>query len=458
MAEPEHHSLPTPAEKAVFPPGLHHAWRFALFNGLSFPLVVGSPMFLYAKTLHASATALGLIAGMMPLLVVFQIPAVGYINRIGFKRFVITGWSSRILFSLGIALVPLTAGFLDVPTRLVLILALLFGFNLVRGISSCAWLPWITALIPDTLRGKYVARDTAMTSLGCFLAVLTAAASLGETPRPWQFTGVFVFSAAMGLISVGFLKRIPDVAISEQARTSRTPVPWLAMLRHPPFRKLLRTVLAWAVAYGGITAFTVAYLKTETTLTDGTILLVTSVAFLGGLSSLWFLGSRLDHLGSKPVVSFAFGIWILILAGWMALAGGALTARLPFVIALQFLMGLFAALVNMSNNRLAMVVIPAMGRSHFFALYSVISNVALGLAPIAWGLLIDAIGHRHASYLGLDWNRYTVFFAAAALVFALALALARRLEEPKAASLEMLLTEMLITSPQRFWLRFWPRG
>jgi hypothetical protein len=36
-------------------------------------------MVLYAKTLRASATVLGIIAGMMPLLVIFQIPAANYI-------------------------------------------------------------------------------------------------------------------------------------------------------------------------------------------------------------------------------------------------------------------------------------------------------------------------------------------------------------------------------------------
>ncbi len=53
-----------------------------------------------------------------------------------------------------------------------------------------------------------------------------------------------------------------------------------------------------------MTAFTVAFLKTETGMSEGKILLVTSVAFLGGLSSLWLLGSRLDRLGSKPVLTF----------------------------------------------------------------------------------------------------------------------------------------------------------
>jgi MFS family permease len=148
----------------------------------------------------------------------------------------------------------------------------------------------------------------------------------------------------------------------------------------------------------------------------------------------------------------------LILAGWIALAGGALRASLPLLLYLQFLMGLFAALVNMANNRLAMAVIPVMGRNHFFALYSVFMWVTLGLAPIGWGLLIDAVGGWQGGFLGLTWNRYNIFFAAAAAVFAITFVFSRRLDEPKAASMEALLTEILIESPQRFWLRFWSRG
>jgi hypothetical protein len=34
----------------------------------------------------------------------------------------------------------------------------------------------------------------------------------------------------------------------------------------------------------------------------------------------------------------------------------------------------------------------------------------------------------------------------------------RNLDEPEAASMEELLREILIHSPQRFLVRFWPRG
>jgi len=439
-----------------YPPGLYDAWRFAIYNGLSFQIVLGSPMILYAKTLHASATVLGIIAGMMPLLVIFQIPAAHYIERVGYKRFVLSGWGTRTMFTFAMALVPLTTGFLDPATRLVLILTGLFGFNLVRGIASCAWLPWITSLVPDHLRGRYVARDAAMSNLGSFLTVIASAACLGEAPRPWQYTVIFTFSAAMGLVSLVFLRRVPDVPITETERSSNTPVPWLAMLGHPPFRKLLRLVVVWSVAYGGITAFTVAFLKSETDMSEGKILLVTSVAFLGGLGSLWFPGHRLDHFGCKPILTFALGIWLLILAAWIALAGGVLAPHLPLVLAIQFLMGLFAALMSIGNSRLAMGIIPPMGRNHFFALYSVFANVTLGLAPIAWGLLIDAVGGWHGRLLGLNWNQYTIFFALALAVFGLGMVLAGKLHEPRAASLDTLLTEILVATPRRLWARFWP--
>ena len=457
---PEHETnTQTVGQKShSFPPGLHNAFLFAAFNALSFQIVLSSPMVLYAKTLGVSATVLGIIAGMMPLLVMFQIPAANYINRVGYKRFVLAGWTTRVMFIFGMALVPLTGVFLDTGARLALMLLLLFGFNLSRGISSCAWLPWISTLVPPTVRGKYLSRDAGVTNLASFVAFLIAAACLSGASRAWQFALLFAFSAVMGAASLIFLKRIPDAEISEQVRTSTTRVPWLEMVRHPPFRKLLRTVVAWSVAYGGMTTFTVAFLKTEAGMSEGRILAVTSTAFLGGWSSLWFLGSRLDRLGSKPVLSFSFAAWLAVLAGWISLAGGVFLPQLANVLALQFLMGLLAALVSMSNTRLAMAIIPTMGRNHFFAIYSVVANVTLGLVPIAWGLLIDAVGARQSVWLGLSWNRYTVFFAGAALAFLVTLFLARRLDEPEAASMEELLREILVQSPQRFWLRFWPRG
>ena len=459
--------------KDAFPPGLNNAYSFALFNALSFQIVLSSPMVLYAKTLHASATVLGVITGMMPLLVIFQIPAAAYIERVGYKRFVFAGWGTRVSLIFVMALVPLTSRFLNLGSQLALILTLLFGFNLSRGISSCAWLPWISSLVPAEIRGRYLSREAACVSLGSSLSFWLAALCLGAKPAPWQFGLLFGFSGIMGAVSLIFLKRIPE-HISGPATTaenpepatpvmpspskSKEPVPWGAMLRYGPVQKLLWMIVAWSVAYGGITAFTVVYLKSAAGMAENVILCATAISYLGGLASLWFLGHRLDGLGSKPVLTFSFAVWIIILLGWAGVAGGAFAPGFALVTAFQLLMGLFGAMVTTSNTRLAMVLIPIMGRTHFFALYSVIGSVTLGLSPIGWGLLLDTLGDFRATALGLEWNRFTIFFTAAAVAMAAATVLARRLEEPKAAGLDHLLRELLIQSPQRVLVRLWPRG
>lgn len=439
------------------PPGMHNALRFAVFNALSYQIVLSSPMVLYAKALGANATVLGIIAGMMPLLVIFQIPAANYIPRLGFKAFVYAGWGTRVMFIFAMAVVPLLGPLLERSWQLVLLLVLLFGFNLSRGISSCAWLPWLTALLPPPIRGHYLVREAAVTNLSSFFTFLIAALCLSGATRPWQFALLFAFSAVTGAISLTFLKRIPDASVPEAAHASKTPIPWRAMIAHPPFLRLLHSLVGYSVAYGGMVAFTVAFMKTEASMSEGMILLTTSVAFLGGLSSLWLIGSRLDSHGSKPVLLASFSAWLVVLGGWVLVAGGVLPLTILMLILLQYFMGLLAAVVQMSNTRLAMTVVPEMGRNHFFAIYSVANNVTLGLSPIAWGMLIDGVGARSVTWAGLAWTRYTFFFAGALVAFAITLALTRRLHEREAAGLDVLLREWLIRSPQRLWLRFWPR-
>lgn len=459
MESPKENTTTQAAHAAVeFPAGLHHAYWFATFNALSFQNILNNPMVLYGKSLGATETVIGVIAGMWALLVIFQIPAAQYVNRVGYRRFVYGGWGIRVCFIFGMALVPLTGGFLDRTTQLVLLLLLLFGFNLSRGISSAGWLPWIASLIPENIRGRYLARDAACVNLASFVGFLIAAACLGSDPQPWRFAVLFAFSAVTGAISLTFLKRIPDVAPPQDDQSRpRGRVPWFEMVNFPPFKKLLMMVVAWSAAYGAITAFTAAFLKGELNFGDDIILFLNSAFFLGGLSSLLLIESRLDRLGSKPVVTFALVAWVLVAAVWAAVAGKMLHAGMALVFALQFFMGLCGALVSMSNVRLVMEVVPAMGRNHFFALYSVIGSLTLGVAPILWGLGIDAIGARQWNGAHFIWNRFSAFFVAVALVFLVAIVFARRLDEPRAKTMDALLRDLFVHTPQRVWARLWPR-
>ena len=162
-------------------------------------------------------------------------------------------------------------------------------------------------------------------------------------------------------------------------------------------------------------------------------------------------------MGSKPALITSALIWILITLTWALVAGGIFRLNLNLIVALQFLMGFAMSTFNMSNVRLAMVTSPVMGRTHFFALFSVVANVTLGLAPVVWGLVIDTFATTNYPIRGVTLNRYTIFYMGCLLLFGVTVILMRRVDEPKAARVEELIRQILITSPQRFWARLLTR-
>src|ERR1700693_232343 len=79
------------------PAGIGNAYAFQVFNTVSFSIVLGTPMILYFKHLEASATVLGIVAALPNLLNILQIPAAQFVEQVGYRAFVLRGWSVRSL-------------------------------------------------------------------------------------------------------------------------------------------------------------------------------------------------------------------------------------------------------------------------------------------------------------------------------------------------------------------------
>ena len=108
-----------------------------------------------------------------------------------------------------------------------------------RGISSCAWLPWITALVPprcaaNTSPAMPRSRTSPASSPFCLPALAWPA-----TPGSWQFAILFAFSAIMGAVSLTFLKRIPDAEMTGGNPRLQGPGALARMVRYAPFKRLV---------------------------------------------------------------------------------------------------------------------------------------------------------------------------------------------------------------------------
>jgi MFS family permease len=433
-----------------------NSYRFSLFNALNFQITLGAPMVLYTKSLGASATTIGLVAAMAPLMTVLQLPTAYFIPKIGYKGFVLLGWSLRIILLVGLAILPLLRLF-DSTTQISLVLSLLFLFNVIRGISTGAWLPWITALVPEQARGAFLRFDQFSMQCGGLLAIAISTLVLWSGAARWQFALLFTISALASQMSLEFIRKIPDLEIGEQAKSSGQPVPWIAILKYPPFAKLLlfNVVYNWVV--GGLGAFVIAYLDGKAGYSAGLILAATLMSSIGAIISLPFFGLVLERTESKPILGLALILYVVTIVFWVLIAARVVRSDFWIVGFSYFLQGIAGALFSIANIRTAMATMPVVGRNHFFSLFTVFTSLSLGLAPIFWGVFLDVIG-KHEFVLGVfQVNRYSSYFALLAILTVVTIFLARPLEEKKGKAIETAVRDVVILARLRLFSRFLSR-
>ena len=396
--------------KSSYPPGAIYANWFSLFNAISFQIVFGTPAILYAKSLGAPATALGIIASLSPFLSICQIPAAHFLGRFGYKRFTFAGWGLRTFCVFLIALIPLMSS-LGNPAKLRILIASLFVFNLLRGIAAGAWLPWITALIPEPQRGRFISRDQFCLNFGSLAAILVCAYLLSEESQPWQFSLVFLLSTVGGWISLLFIKLMPDIAPGETLKQSNTAVPWREIVTYPPFFRLTFFVFLIMISAGCAGVFGVAFLKSQLHFGQSRILFINTLFFLGALVTLPLVGRIIDRIGNKTTLAVSLGILCVGFFTWSLLAAEALTPSLLLINTLYFTGGMAGAGIAVAQNRLMMSTMPEMGRNHFFAFFSVITSIGTGCAPIGWGMMIDSLDHFSLAQGPLHWNTFAVYYS-----------------------------------------------
>lgn len=415
---------------STYPKGAFSAHWFNLFNAVSFQIILGAPIIVYAKSIGASSTVLGIIASFTPLMTVFQLPAAQFLGNYGYKQFVLMGWSMRTVFIFIVTAVPLAA-FLDNSSKLAVLLASLFVFNLLRGISSAAWMPWIATLIPEEIRGRFLSIDQIFMHTGSLLALVSSAAVMTGNVAPWEYSVVFLLSASGATVSLYFIRKIPETATAETARKSSARVPWRSIISYPPFRELLVFNVLFMAVIGSLGVFTVEYLREFPKFNVSLVLYLSGISFIGALSSLPFVGRLVDDAGSKPVMTGALIVFGITILGWFLVAAGILPCSIWVIGLLNFLAGVAGANFNLANVRIIMSTMPEMGRNHFFALFTVITSLGLGAAPILWGVSLDFIGTYEAVTGAFHWRRHSIYFLALFVLNLLALALIRRLHETR---------------------------
>jgi MFS family permease len=184
---------------------------------------------------------------------------------------------------------------------------------------------------------------------------------------------------------------------------------------------------------GSLGVFTVEFQAVRGKYAEGMILLLGSLSFVGALAGLAWAGPRLDGTGSKPWLGRALTLFAVVIAGWFLLAAGLWPVTGWLVGLLNFTGGLAGAVFGVANTRIVMGSVPVMGRNHFFALFTVVSSLGLGVAPVLWGGMLDALRSREITVGWVTLDHYALYFASLVLLALFDRLLVRHLHEGGAA-------------------------
>jgi MFS family permease len=437
-----------PARPEPMPKDIHNVYIYEVFNTASWSVVLGSPMLLYFQHLEATATILALAASLAPVLNILQIPAAHFVERVGYRRFVLSGWTMRSMVVVGMALVAFLPESVDRATRMVLMLSLSLAYNTMRGISVCGFLPWFTHIVPESRRGEFLARDQLAGALAAIACLFIVGSLFRLHNARLSFGIIFSISAASAFASLNFLRRIPDVPV-EKITANPAPLPWREMLFYPPFLKYIRYNVITNMALGAAGVFWVRFFRVSLRVSESGVLFVAAFTTIALAVGLLLVGRLIDRAGNKPALTASGLLFACHYLGWAGVAAGIIpfnTLVLGFQI---FTSGFGSALWNLANVRIVMGIVPQMGRPHFLALYSVASNLTVGLVPLAWGPVMDYLDRWHVAWGYWQWNSYSLFYCVLAFTIGGGLMMLRSVVEPLTMTWDVFMTELLVKTPSR---------
>jgi MFS family permease len=230
-------------------------------------------------------------------------------------------------------------------------------------------------------------------------------------------------------------------------------VPWAAMLKYPPFTKLLIFTVVYNWVIGGLAAFIVGFLQNVGGFSDGMILACNMFAFIGAAISIPLVAGIMNRTGTKPVLRIAIVCYFWAVICWLLISSNLLTTTPLTVVLIYLILGVAGGLFGIANTRIAMDTMPLMGRNHFFALFTVFTSLSLGLAPICWGIFLDSVGHAQFQLGLFHVNRYSLYFLMLTILIAVTFVLANPLVEKKGEPLSLALRDAVIYARLRLFNR-----
>ena len=363
-------------------------------------------MVLLLEQLGGSTFQIGLTSSFVFILYPLQILATALLARLGFQRQMVLAWSFRALFLLVPLAIAIRAPDSPAPWMANAVVAAVFGFCVFRAFGVAAHLPWLAAILPDEVRGRFFATEGAIVSTVGVVALLTTAALFWVLTPYSAFRAVFGIAIFGSTMAVASLLRLP-------AGPRPAPSPIRAMLPETRrlclepglFRQYLGITAVGSVVGTSFSAFTIYYLKSEAHLESSVVLGFTAAQFGGQIVGSFSVRRFIDRIPLRQLMQISQLIVASVLAYWIFIL--TTNSLWPVPVAFSYLViGIALGISNTAHYTFIPELSSEQNRPVTMAIFGAVAGLLQGLGPVLWGLALrtgDAIP-------GVRADRFLLFF------------------------------------------------
>ncbi|MCE5230685.1 MFS transporter [bacterium] len=445
------HTAERPQTTSIFKavPAVVPLLWFQIFNAVSYNIVTDTPMVLLLQRWNAPEIYKGTLSAMMWLMATMQLVMATRVEYIGFRRLLLAGWTSRTVVLMVVCILP----FLSTPDNHVMLLtitmACMIVWSLLRGVATTAYQPWVRTLIAPQWRGRYFSLEQLTSNLSAAAMLLCWGLVLmkHDLTDP-QYGIIFVVSAIAGWVSIVFLRKVDSPPPLPGKPIAEPVIKWMPRVwAEKGFRKQIIVTILFYLSIGAFRLYTTVMLRDKLKFSENTILFFNAATLMAVVLSAWPWGLLADRFGSRPIMSLATRVLLVLLAFWFVLTLGVIPANPWLLGAFYTLFGLGFNGFHISNQRMYLNSAPKKFPVLALSTIQVFYSLSFGVSPLLWGGALDVMKKMKWTAWGMEIDRYTIFFGVSLVILLAAKYMIRRLPNETGVMPRRVLSYVMVDVP-----------
>ncbi|PJF47252.1 MAG: MFS transporter [Chloroflexi bacterium] len=365
--------------------------------------VFGSVFPLFLADLGLDKARIGVALALIPYATLISPFMAPFVSKWGFRRTFLIVWTIRKFIITAMLLAPAILATAGPDAAFVWVTLCIVGFALCRAAGDTGLLPWTQELVPNDIRGKFMAFENVIVTLAQIAVVALAGFLIDHLTGSARYTTPMGIGVVGGLIGVLLFSLLPGGKPTRQTIDLRAHLAEVRIAlgdRNFIFFMSMLTLVTLGSGLSG--SFIPLFANEQIGLSPGNVVLLSIGSSAGTLLAALPVGWALDRIGNKPLMWIGLAALLALPLCWLAVPRHA-PDSLAFAMGISFVAGIGGATWSMSWSRfLFNAAVPPQHSAVYLSVYYAWSSFVGGSGPLLAGAILTALAPGMSNpYAGL---------------------------------------------------------